>query len=167
MFKYIRNRLNEKGSLPAIMAGAILVSSIAILLAGFSVTSTRNAEIGVAKASLTSAISSCESVLSAAVAGTLYSAAIPPLSTTATNSCNYPAINTTVRVIGTPTKYTAQGAPLPESVKVTLEATTNGVATKLSQTKYLKYAEYKEKTLTTGSYISSFDDSGNAIWVTP
>lgn len=188
MITRIRNLFNEEGSLPAIMGAAILISATSILLASFAVATSRNAEVSISKTSLNAAVTNCEVTLSSTVAKTFYQDTesnrsnllhiLPEgtaetsgnsdlsLQALAVSTCNYPDIRTTVRVLAA-ANFTPTNSTAPDSVKVTFQATYTGVnnAT-VQQVRYLKYAVQRaEQTITKDSYIASFDEYGNAVWV--
>jgi hypothetical protein len=189
MFKALKlrmqSRLDERGSLPAIMGAAILISATAILLGAFAVATNRNAEVSISKTSLNAAISNCENTLDSTIQTTFWQDVVAGRSNLlnstssgtstnadkslydlATQQCNYPTIATTVKVLSA-VNYTPSGATIPDSVKVTFQATYNGVNTTTStQVRYLKYAEQPpNQKVSSNSYIASFDDDGNAVWV--
>ena len=177
---FFAGKLNESGALPAIMAGAILISATAVLLAGFSTTLTRNAEINNVKTNVNYYLNACESLLETetykSVPSKFETETKAKLKTIVANGgCNGVAVNgvpqVTIRMVGDPVLYTPQGQTYATSVKVVLTVDINKGAFKApgytESVKYLDYAERIENLLTANSYIDSFDAAGNAVWVTP
>lgn len=188
MISRIKNLFNEEGSLPAIMGAAILISATSILLGSFAIATSRNAEVSISKTSLNAALSNCETSLSSTVAKTFYQDTVSdrsnllhilPAGATETSgnsdvslqdlavaNCNYSTIRTTVRVLAAE-NFTPSDATVPDSVKVTFQAAYTGVNnTSIQQVRYLKYAKLVAGQATTAnSYIASFDEFGNAVWV--
>ena len=176
---FFQLRLNEAGALPAIMAGSILIAATAVLLAGFSLTVTRNAEINGVKTNVNYYLNRCESILETQVMKDIPSqfstSTLPNLQSTISqctlpNSYNGGPI-VTISFVGTPTQYTPTGATAPTSVQVTLRADISKGAFQASDyTESVRYLDYVDRTayaLNSTSYISSFDANGNAVWVTP
>lgn len=180
---FFRGRLNESGALPAIMAGAILISATAVLLAGFSVSMTRNAEINSVKTNVNYYLNACESTLELETYKTfpsVFESTTKPAikkAVTTDKKCNgVVASGTTtpivsVYLVGEPELYTPVGAAHATSVKVVLGVNISKGAFQSSGytevVKYLDYADREDKVLTANSYIASFDSNGNAVWVTP
>lgn len=172
-------KLNESGALPAIMAGAILISATAVLLAGFSVTVTRNAEINSVKTNVNYYLNACEAILEKETYKTLpsqFDAVGKQAIKDHVVDCNNPnTVNgaplVAISLVGEPELYTPTGQTTATSVKVVLKVDiTKGSFKSTGYTqavKYLDYANRVDNTLTPNSYIDSFDDSGNAVWVTP
>ena len=178
-----RSRLNESGALPAIMAGAILISATAVLLAGFSVTMTRNAEMNSVKTNVNYYLNACEATLELETYKTfpsVFESTTKPAikkSITTDKKCNgVVASGTTtpivsVSLVGEPELYTPVGEVHPTSVKVVLRVDIAKGALKSNNytevVKYLDYADREDKVLDKNtSYIQSFDSNGNAVWVT-
>lgn len=176
---FFSGKLNESGALPAIMAGAILISATAVLLAGFSVTVTRNAEINSVKTNVNYYVNACQAILQKETYKTLPSqfdsigkqAIIDHVADcTVPNAANGGPL-VTIYLVGAPELYTPAGQTTATSVKVVLGvdiAKGSYKSTGYTQVvKYLNYANQVNTTLTANSYIDSFDSSGNAVWVTP
>lgn len=190
---FFSGRLNESGALPAIMAGAILISATGVLLAGFSVSLTKNAEVNSVKTNVNYYLNACEAVLEketyktfpsqfedkAAVAGV--SAAEVGAKTKIKDALTRGDCNSAVtsdgtsvvkiRAVGEPTLYIPTGETLATSVKVVLAVDISKGSYKSTGysevVKYLDYAERKDSILSQQSYIASFDENGSAVWVTP
>lgn len=172
-------KLNESGALPAIMAGAILISATAVLLAGFSVTVTRNAEINSVKTNVNYYLNACEAILEKETYKTLPSQFLTSgkqaIKDHVVDCNNANTVNgapvVAISLVGEPELYTPTGETNPTSVKVVLKVDiTKGSYKSTNYTqavKYLDYANRVDKVLTPQSYIDSFDSSGNAVWVTP
>lgn len=179
---FFAGRLNESGALPAIMAGCILIAATAVLLAGFSVTTTRNAELNAVKTNTNFYLNACESHLEAALVTT-----IPEEFNTnnrgtpnatglnaikgAIAKCSSDTVVIAFDTAAPPTLYTPAGQSKATSVKATLTVTVKkGTYSTGEYTKAVKYLDYAKQTgaaLTSDSYIESFDADGNAVWVTP
>lgn len=186
MLLKFRDRLNEKGSLPAIMGAAILISATAVLLGAFAIATTRNAEISISKTSLNAAITSCETTLASTVQRSFFrdveagdsnllnmQAGADPtdtdksLRTIAEQTCNYPAVNTEVRLTSVENYKVNATDETPQSVKATLTATYDGIGGGTeTQIKYLDYPVLAPgQYVGDESYILSFNEQGHAVWV--
>lgn len=176
---FFSTRLNESGALPAIMAGSILISATAVLLAGFSVTVTRNAEINTVKTNVNYYLNSCETILETETYKSFPSNFETETKQAIKNrvaECTNPndlngAPLATIYLVGEPELYTPAGATHATAVKVVLGVNISKGAFKsdgyTQAVKYLDYAEREENVLTPQSYIDSFDENDNAKWVTP
>lgn len=176
---FFRGKFNESGALPAIMAGAILISATAVLLSGFSVMLTKNAEINSVKTNLNHYLSACEAILETETYKSFPSTFATETKQKIINKvseCTQPnAANgapiVSIYLVGDPVLYTPNGQTYATSVKVTLGVNiSKGAyqATDVEQVvKYLDYAERQDTVLNQFSYIDSFDNNGNAVWVTP
>lgn len=176
---FFSGKLNESGALPAIMAGAILISATAVLLAGFSATVTRNAEINSVKTNVNYYLNACEATLEKETYKTLPSQ-FETVGKQAIKDhvvdCNTPNVANggpivSISLVGEPELYTPVGQTSATSVKVILNVDISKGSFKSTgytqAVKYLDYANRVDNTLTANSYIDSFDSSGNAVWVTP
>lgn len=190
---FFAGRLNESGALPAIMAGAILISATGVLLAGFSVTLTRNAEINSVKTNVNYYLNSCEAVLEKETYKTFPSQfenqyAADGITVTeigakqkikdvvASGGCDSAVTSdgssvVKIKLVGEPVLHVPTGEIYATSVKVILAVDISKGAYKTTNytqaVKYLDYAQREDSILTKNSYIASFDSSGNAVWVTP
>jgi len=183
--KLLKNRDDERASLPAVMGASILIAATASLLAAFAISASRNSEVSISKTNLNSAITSCESTLKSLTTKTYYQDAqsgksnllvLTPnpspnpnnmsLVDFAIQKCNYDSIKTQVRVLAAQ-NYTPNGANAPDRVQVTLQATYTGTTTEtLQEVSFLPYPTLDPaQKVTASSYISGFDANGNAIWV--
>ena len=176
---FFQGRLNEAGALPAIMAGAILISATAVLLGGFSIALTRNAEINSVKTNVNYYLNRCESIMETEVLKTVpakFASETQAKLNAKISECNVPnTINggpiVTIYHAQPPTLYTPSSGTTPTSVKVVLGVSISKGAFKVTgystSVKYLDYAKNAIVTLTPDSYIESFDSNGAAVWVTP
>ena len=176
MFKkvkaFLARRLNESGALPAIMAGCILIAATAVLLAGFSVTLTRNAELNSVKTNVNYYANTCEAILETEVLKNIpvqFETVTKPNLKSRLSECNSSTV--TMTFASEPTLYKPAGATEATSVKVVLNVNVNKGGFKVDNytqiVKYLDYAKRSDYALTKTSYIESFDVNGNAVWVTP
>jgi hypothetical protein len=181
MMKF-RKRLNDDGSLPAIMGAAILISATAVLLGAYAVAQTRNAEVSIMKTSLNAAVTSCENTLSTTVQKTFSrdvqstasnllkkdgpgTAENPSLKDLAEANCNYTNIKTNVRVVDA-VNYASADSLYPQSIKVTFQSSYSGLyPSTLNQIRYINYPDAGPQNVAKDSYISTFDAEGNAVWV--
>jgi hypothetical protein len=176
---FFSGKLNESGALPAIMAGAILISATAVLLAGFSVTLTRNAEINSVKTNVNYYLNACEATLETETYKTFpsqFESQTKQAIKDRIAECSNPnAVNgaplVTIYLVGEPELYTPAGETFATSVKVVLGVDISKGSFKSNgytqAVKYLDYAEREDNILTVDSYIESFDSNDNAVWVTP
>ena len=177
---FFSGRLNESGALPAIMAGSILISATAVLLAGFSVTVTRNAEINSVKTNVNYYLNACEAILETETYKTFPSKFDTETKQKikdriANGDCNGTKVNgvpqVTIKLARDPELYIPTGETYATSVKVTLTVDiAKGAFKSTGYTESLRYLEYAERVdtiLTPSSYIKSFDVNGNAVWITP
>lgn len=169
MFHKIRERLNEKGSLPAIMGAMILIAATGLLLASYAIAGVKSSEIRVASNKLASAVSSCETLLQQVVQKTPSTNPVPTSDLVAqTSKCDWSKYGgATVTLVTTapnaPKSYTPAGAPRPTLVVLFLTATTPEGQT-LTQKKYLPYAPDTGVTPSSTSYVTGFDSNGKALW---
>jgi len=184
MMKLFKKRLNDDGSLPAIMGAAILISATAVLLGAYAVAQTRNAEVSIMRTSLNAAVTSCENTLSTTVqktfsrdvqsgasnllnpnASDIGNTVNPSLKTLAETNCNYPNIKTKVTVLAAE-NYVSADSVYPQSIKVTFQSSYSGLyPSTTTQIRYINYPDSGPQTVTKDSYISTFDADGNAVWV--
>lgn len=174
MYKRFKKSLNESGALPAIIAGSILISATAILLAGFSVNVTKSTEMNLIKTNANYYLNACESQLETAVFKTLPSqfAGTKAKIDAQLPLCQDPAAGVVItKVAGkdyelhkgaTDSQATSVKAPLNISImKGGREVYSAEVV------KYLSYSNTREYKPSNRAYIESFDANNDAVWVEP
>lgn len=165
MFSKIRERVNERGSLPAIMGAMILIAATGLLLASYAIAGVKSSEVRVASSKLSSAISSCEIILKQVVQKTPSTDPVPSFDT-AISYCDwsrYGGATVTLDSATPPRAYTPPGAPRPMIVVVVFKAVTPE-GQSLTQKKYLPYAPDSGITPSSTSFVTGFDSNGKALW---
>ncbi len=171
MFTKLRERMNEKGSLPAVMGAMILISAASLLLASYAVAGVKSSELRAASNRLSAGISSCETILIETVQKQAPTASAPgaAMNNQANTYCNW-ATNyggAKVTIVGGesgPKQYTTPGSPRPTHVEVSLLAE-SPTGESLTQKKYIPYApENAVVPPPSNSYVTGFDADGKAIW---
>lgn len=182
-----RQSLNEAAALPAIMVGAILISATAVLLAGFALTMTKNAELNIVKTNSDFYLNSCEAELEKITFSTFPSEFDTVAGTGVDNpkdakprivealkngACDKSEVK--IRLVGEPALTLPTGETdinKATSVKISVAVDVNKGALVINDYDkvdlFLDYAERQDKVLSPDSYIDSFDEKGHAVWVTP
>lgn len=183
---FFKSRLNESGALPAIMAGCILISATAVILAGLSVTVTRNAELNSVKTNVNYYLNSCVTVLEKKALERSKELDVSAkkddrefrrveinkkmMTEITTGKCNY--ISGTAESVNLDIRFDTSIIPTTEKnvdgVNISLKAVVKKGIFKgtAESTKYIKYPP-SSFGLKGSSYIQAFDSNGEAVWVTP